>query len=140
MTSRLFEPSEWVEGADIHVVFESDQAAQARALFDRFLEFIHGQEITHERALIFERPVGPWPTPMWQVLFPVAGDYPRMERELARCVMWLALNRGSLSVMVHPQTRTGEGFGGGFRDHSQYHFWMGTPQSLKLSIFKPPES
>ncbi|MFN3891378.1 MAG: DOPA 4,5-dioxygenase family protein [Beijerinckiaceae bacterium] len=63
-------------------------------------------------------PVGPHPSAMFQVAF--APDL------FALLVPWLALNRGPLTVFLHPQT--------GFPrdDHSKHAIWMGRQQAIRL--------
>ena len=65
-----------------------------------------------------DRPVGPHPSAMFQVAFPV--DL------FAALVPWLLLNRGQLTVFLHPET--------GFpkRDHSLHAAWMGPQQQINL--------
>lgn len=69
-----------------------------------------------------DNPVGPHPTSMYQVAFPVAA--------FARLVPWLMLNRGDLTVLVHPET------GDEYADHTAHAMWLGPPLALKLEILK----
>ena len=131
-------PDDWIEGGyDLHVVYTDDGRAAAHALYHRFLAYLDAQGIPYTRPIIFEDPVGPWPTSMWQVLLR-REDRAAVERDLGCSVAWMMINRGDLSVMIHPNTRREPGFGGGWRDHSENRLWMGPPQALKLSIFDPP--
>jgi aromatic ring-cleaving dioxygenase len=53
-------------------------------------------------------------------------------------VPWLVINRGPLSVLIHPNTVdpvTGE-HGDAERDHTQRATWMGERIVLDLSLFK----
>jgi DOPA 4,5-dioxygenase len=120
-------------GFDIHVVFSSVQTIPARALFESFLTFLAERQLPHTRPLLFESAVGPWPGPMWQVLLPPG---PRLYEDLGQCVSWLMLNRGDFSVMVHPNTVQEGSQGGAVEDHSQSHFWMGTPLTLRLDVLR----
>jgi aromatic ring-cleaving dioxygenase len=43
---------------------------------------------------------------------------------------WLLLNRGELSVLVHPLT------GNDYDDHSRFALWLGTPLPLKLEVLQ----
>lgn len=129
------DPRQWiVDGYDVHLIYTDDRKAEAIALFERFMAYVEAERIPYLRPIVFEQPVGPWPTPMWQLLLrnqdPVA-----LERDLGRCVAWMMLNRGGFSVMIHPNTRRDEGFGGGLRDHSRHMLWMGPSLPLKLDIF-----
>lgn len=69
-----------------------------------------------------DEPVGPHPSAMYQVAF-AAG-------ELARLLPWLMLNRGGLSVLVHPLT------GDDYADHARFALWLGTPQLLRLEALR----
>lgn len=64
--------------------------------------------------------VGPHPGAMYQVAFPPAL-YPRL-------VPWLALNRGPLTILVHPET------GRQKADHLQHALWMGAVLPLDASV------
>ena len=65
-----------------------------------------------------DMPVGPHPQPMFQVAFP-----PALFPEI---VPWLALNRGGLDVLVHPDT------GDALADHAHHAMWLG--HSLPLNL------
>jgi aromatic ring-cleaving dioxygenase len=68
-----------------------------------------------------EEPVGPHPQSMYQVKFEV--------KEFQRIVPWLMLNRGGLSILVHPET------GDGYQDHAFNALWLGDKLTLRLDIF-----
>lgn len=68
-----------------------------------------------------EEPVGPHPQSMYQVKFG-AKEFPRI-------VPWLMLNRGGLSILVHPET------GDGYQDHAFNALWLGDKLTLRLDIF-----
>ncbi len=69
-------------------------------------------------------PVGPHPAPMFQVAF--------MDRHFATLVPFLAMRRGSMVVLVHPET------GRPKADHSRFAMWMGEVLPLNLDVL--PES
>jgi DOPA 4,5-dioxygenase len=69
-----------------------------------------------------DRPVGPHPAAMYQVAFSVT-EFPRL-------VPWLMLNRGGLSVLVHPLT------GNDYQDHAAYALWLGPPLPLRLETLR----
>ena len=119
-------------GYDIHVVFASEQSEKATDLFTAFMDFVLAKKIAQHRSKVFLKPVGPWPTPMWQVLLPQSE---RVHHDLGLCLGWLMLNRGEFSVMIHPNTRKENGFGGDYEDHHQNMLWLGPSMSLKLDIF-----
>ncbi len=116
-------------GLDIHLVFKPVDGPEARALQTQFVGFLRRRGVPFERALVFDAPVGPWPTPMWQVLLPPSS---RVLQDLGVCIGWLMLNRGRFSVMVHPNTRREEGRGGMLEDHTDNTLWLGTPMLLRV--------
>jgi aromatic ring-cleaving dioxygenase len=129
-------PSDWIQdGYDVHVVYTAPHRDEAHALHRAFLAYLDAEGIPYTRPSIFEDPVGPWPTSMWQVLLKNT-DPAAIERDLGRCVAWMMLNRGGLSVMIHPNTIADAAFGGHLADHSASMLWMGEPQVLKLDIFR----
>ena len=65
-------------------------------------------------------PVGPHTQAMYQVAFDVA--------EFAAFVPWLALERASLSVLVHPNTLAPRD------DHLRHALWLGMPLALKGDV------
>lgn len=69
-----------------------------------------------------DEPVGPHPQAMYQVAF----EPPMFEK----LVPWLALNRGDLAVLVHPET------GNAVADHSKHALWLGDKLPLKLEILR----
>jgi DOPA 4,5-dioxygenase len=127
-------PVDWITGGfDIHLVFNTDEAAAAAERFEQFVTFLDHSAIPHTRAMIFDAPVGPWPTPMWQVLLPQASS---AATDLGHCIRWLMLNRGPFSVMIHPNT-TKQGLrGGSIEDHSENMLWLGPPLVLRLNALK----
>ena len=72
-----------------------------------------------EMGRFHEKPVGPHPMWSCQLAFP-AGN-------LAHVVSWLALNHGSLDVLVHPNTDDE------LRDHRDSALWLGQSHSLNLA-------
>lgn len=65
-----------------------------------------------------DRPVGPHPEPMYQVVFT-----PEVFPDL---VPWLMYHRDGLTVLVHPEAEDA------FNDHAHYPFWMGEKLDLRL--------
>ena len=65
-------------------------------------------------------PVGPHTAAMYQVAFAPAL-FPTL-------VPWLALHRGELSVLLHPET------GRQRADHTRHALWLGPPLALKAEI------
>lgn len=66
--------------------------------------------------------VGPHPQSMYQVAFPT--------EMLAAFVPWLMLNRGGLTILLHPET------GNDYRDHTAHAVWFGAMLPLRLDVFK----
>ena len=79
--------------------------------------------------------MGPHPVAMFEVnLFTPA--------QFGAFIPWLVINRGPLSVLVHPNTinpETGE-HEEGERDHTQRATWMGERIPLDLGLFKNLEA
>lgn len=69
-----------------------------------------------------DEPVGPHPSAMYQVAFAV--------EEFASLVPWLMLNRGGLSVLVHPETEDA------IADHTRYALWLGAPLTLRIEVLR----
>jgi DOPA 4,5-dioxygenase len=67
-----------------------------------------------------DRPVGPHPFASYQIAF-APGLFDSL-------VPWLALNRGALTVFVHPLT------GDDLADHRDYAIWLGNTAKLDLSV------
>ena len=70
-----------------------------------------------------DRPVGPHPVNMYQVAFAA--------RDFAEIVPWLALHRGGLQILVHPET------GNDVADHSDFAMWLGDSMALHLDKLGP---
>jgi len=70
-----------------------------------------------------DQPIGPHPRSMYQVKFG-RGEFPKI-------VPWLMLNRGGLSVLVHPNT------GDAYHDHAINALWLGKPLRLRLACLRP---
>ena len=69
-----------------------------------------------------EKPVGPHPRFSYQVHF--------QNQQLAPLLAWLALNRGELTVFVHPNT------GEDLEDHRDRAMWLGESVALELDVLK----
>ena len=69
-----------------------------------------------------DRPVGPHPQSMYQVVFsPELFD---------KVVPWLMLNREGLDILVHPET------GDNVIDHLDHALWLGKKLKLNIDSFK----
>ncbi len=102
-----------VSGYHAHVYYDDvtrPAAAELRARIERRFEVRMGRWR--------DAPVGPHPVPSYQVAF---------EPELfGDIIPWLALSRGGLSILVHPQT------GDDRADHSDFAMWLGAALTLDL--------
>ncbi len=65
-----------------------------------------------------DRPVGPHPQSMYQVVF--------SPNHFGPIVQWLMLNREGLDVLVHPET------GDNVRDHIDHALWLGRKLDLNV--------
>ena len=100
-----------------HVYFDAQSVEQARSLCEQAAQRF---ELTMGR--VHEKPVGPHP--QWSCQLAFQPD------QFDTLVPWLTLNRGGLTVLVHPQT------GDDLLDHRDRAIWLGKSAELELSIFK----
>jgi DOPA 4,5-dioxygenase len=109
-----------IRGYHAHVYFRDDgEREQALALRDRI-----GAAFEARLGRVWDKPVGPHPIPMYQVVF--STD------QFATLVPFLMLERDGLSVLVHPET------GDDVADHSAHALWLGAPLPLDLEILRRP--
>jgi DOPA 4,5-dioxygenase len=105
-----------IRGWHAHVYFDARSLDLARALCEaaaaRFPALKMGR--------VHEKPVGPHPDWSCQLAF-------RAEL-FAEVLPWLALNRGGLTVFVHPIT------GEDLIDHRDRALWLGSVRPLDLSV------
>ena len=122
----MIDPDEVIErGVDIHTLFDLPDLEKCSKIYQDFLTFLEENKIPFENNRVFEKPVGPWPTPMWQVELKGANFY----HDLGRAMSWLSLNRKEFSVMIHPNTSDG------LLDHTERTMWLGKSYKLKVEIF-----
>jgi DOPA 4,5-dioxygenase len=98
-----------------HVYFDAASRDAAWALRERI-----EKSFPIEMGRFHEKPVGPHPRFSYQVLF--------KPDQLAPFLSWLALNRGDLTVFVHPNT------GQQLADHRDRAIWLGRQETLDLSV------
>ena len=98
-----------------HVYFDAASREAAWALRERI-----EKSFDIEMGRFHEKPVGPHPRFSYQVLF--------RNDQLAPLLSWLALNRGDLTVFVHPNT------GQQLADHRDRAIWLGRQEALDLSV------
>jgi aromatic ring-cleaving dioxygenase len=106
-----------IHGYHAHVYYDADSRDAAAQLRDQ-LERNFAVELGRWR----DEPVGPHPQAMYQVKFAPA--------EFARIVPWLMLNRGGLTILVHPET------GDDYTDHAFHALWLGEKLSLRLDVLR----
>ncbi len=112
----LLDPSR-IEGYHAHVYYDP----QTRPIAERLRDAI-GSGFDVQLGRWHDRPVGPHPTSMYQVVFAVA--------ELPRLLPFLMLNREGLSILVHPVT------GDDYHDHADFPLWLGSPLPLLLETLR----
>ena len=112
MAEGFVDPSA-TQGYHAHIYYD----AETRPIAERLREAI-GNRFAVELGRWRDEPVGPHPVPMYQAAFP-AAEFPRI-------VPWLMLNRGGLSVLVHPQTEDA------YDDHTIHALWLGAPLPLRV--------
>jgi aromatic ring-cleaving dioxygenase len=116
------QPEPFAEGAAItgyhaHIYYDpADRVAAAR------LREGMGERFTVRLGRWHDEAVGPHPVSMYQVSFD-APEFPQI-------VPWLMLNRGALSVLVHPLS------GDAYDDHSCFALWLGPQVELNLEVLR----
>ena len=116
---------------DLHIYYnhyDEQETAFARALWERIR-----REFPELRIYKFwDRPVGPHLIAMFEVnLFTPA--------QFGAFVPWLAVNRGPLSVLIHPNTVDGNGepaHDEEERNHTQRAIWMGERLPVRTQVFR----
>jgi len=73
-----------------------------------------------------DEPVGPHPTPMYQVAFE--------PDQFAKLVPWLMLNRDGLTILLHPNTDDA------VADHRDQPFWFGEVLPLDIAFLESLDS
>lgn len=99
-----------------HVYFDAASRAAAQELREAVIAHL-GDVVQMGR--FHERPVGPHPQWSYQIAF--------TPNHFAEVICWLALNRGTLDVFVHPNTDDE------LRDHRDRAIWLGRSYELNLS-------
>jgi aromatic ring-cleaving dioxygenase len=106
-----------IAGYHAHVYYDSESRAAATRLREAV-----GARFDVRLGSWHDVPVGPHPVAMYQLAFAVA-EFPRL-------VPWIMLNRGDLSILVHPLT------GDDYEDHSRHALWLGQPVALRLEVLR----
>jgi len=105
-------------GFHAHIYFR-DAAERATALK---LRDAIGQRFAVALGRIWDQPVGPHPTPMYQVAF--------APEQFGALVPFLMLAREGLTILVHPET------GDDIADHSSNALWLGAVLPLDLEFVR----
>jgi aromatic ring-cleaving dioxygenase len=115
----LLDPGETITDYHAHVYYDA-ASKEAAARLRAAAEARYGAAAGVRFGRWHDNPVGPHPTASYQIAFP-----PSLFADL---VPWLALNRGGLTVFVHPNT------GNDLEDHRDRAIWLGESQKLDLSV------
>lgn len=97
-----------------HVYYDPGSRAEAAALREAIAAAFPDARL----GSWHDQPVGPHPQAMYQVVF--AAD------RLAAIMPWLMLNRGALTILIHPET------GDAWADHARHAAWLGGILPLDL--------
>jgi aromatic ring-cleaving dioxygenase len=115
MSASAFVPASAIRGYHAHVYFDADSRAAAQTLCEGAAALF-----PLRMGRMHDKPVGPHPDGSCQLAF---------KADLFGAVIpWLAMNRGSLVVFIHPIT------GQDLMDHRDRALWMGAVRPLDLSV------
>ncbi len=114
----MLSPRPGVARYHVHVYFEPGELAFATRLRAEM-----GRRFGLPMGRIHQRPIGPHPKGMFQVIVPASG--------LRHVTGWLEQHRRGLDVLVHEDT------GDDYRDHTVGARWLGRPQPLDFSVLRP---
>jgi DOPA 4,5-dioxygenase len=106
-----------IKGYHAHVYYDAASKAAASTLRDAV-----AKTFEVELGRWHDAPIGPHPCGSYQIAFA-----PEL---FATLVPWLALNRGDLTVFVHPDT------GHALADHSAHVIWLGESRTLNLDALR----
>lgn len=107
---------ETVFGWHAHVYFDAETKAQARDLCERARD-----TFGVSMGRVHEKPVGPHP--MWSCQLAFAPE------KFGSLIPWLGQERKGLTIFIHAIT------GDDLDDHTNGAVWMGSMETLDLSIF-----
>ena len=106
-----------IEKYHAHVYFDESTVEQAQSLCEEA-----GRRFNVGVGRMHHRPIGPHPCWSCQLAFD--------RNQHTDLLTWLSLNRDGLTILIHPLT------GNDLLDHTDYAFWMGKPQALKLDVLQ----
>lgn len=106
-----------ITGYHAHVYYDAQSKPAAAALREAI-----GARFDVRLGRWHDRPVGPHPRWSYQVAF--------APEVFAVLVPWLALNRGDLTIFLHPET------GDVLPDHRDHAIWLGDKAELDFDALK----
>ncbi|KIM52967.1 hypothetical protein SCLCIDRAFT_1223291 [Scleroderma citrinum Foug A] len=109
-------------GFDFHVYFMPSNPVHVKHATELHAR-IHQEFPELPIYRIWDRPIGPHPTAMFEV-------QTMTPHQTGALFSWLVVNRGPLDVLVHPNTDDT------YRDHAELATWMGNPWPLNMEILK----
>jgi len=112
-------PVSQIESWHSHVYFDPQSRDIAATLRDTITQRFAGKM---QMGRFHERPVGPHPMFSFQIAY--------QPEHFAEIMSWLAINRGELIVLTHPNA------GDDLRDHRDWAIWMGAKLDLNLDALK----
>eukprot|EP01083_Nonionella_stella_P277911 944950_1 len=105
------------KGFDIHVYFNSNSRNEAVRLRSDLINKFPDLPVFE----LIDQPIGPHSLPMFEAQTHSPGDF-------ARCIPWLCLNHGNLSILVHPNTTDIIG------DHTNNAIWIGDKIEVNVAF------
>ena len=115
MPAPPFVSASAIRGYHAHVYFDAGSRATAQALCEGAAALF-----PLKMGRMHDQPVGPHPDGSCQLAFKAAL--------FGEVIPWLAMNRGSLVVFIHPIT------GQDLIDHRDRALWLGAVRPLDLSV------
>ncbi|KAJ3014848.1 UNVERIFIED_CONTAM: hypothetical protein HDU68_000102 [Siphonaria sp. JEL0065] len=108
---------------DFHIYYRlEDQSEFAKALYEK----VQTEFPTLKIFRLWDKPIGPHTLPMFEVdVF--------TPQEFGVFLSWIALNRGTLSVLAHPHTAPGNDV----EDHLVHGVWVGERVPLIRAALEP---
>ncbi len=100
-----------------HIYFDTASIKEAEKL--RELSHLELTSIVLGVSQLINRPIGPHPTPMFEIDF--------YEQYLGQLTEWLYKNRGAFSVLIHKDVSPER------IEHTVNALWIGTPLKLDLT-------
>ena len=116
----VFRPIKDIKSYHVHIYYDGSTKTYAASLRKHLSDLFSSEiEIGRWRD---KAPQGPHPVSHYQVAFPA--------ETFNKIVPFLALNRGNLNILLHPNT------GDGLEDHTTNVMWIGPSLDLEISALK----